>query len=121
MSFLFDLPLILTGPALIAVLAGASVLGLNWFRKNQLPRLRFGEDDGHFLVAMVASIMVFYALSALTALHVSETYEKVKDIIARDASSLAVLYRNVSAYPEPVRSVLREEDSRVSVQVEIRI
>jgi len=118
MSILFDLPLILTGPALIAVLAGASILGLNWFRKNQLPRLRFGELDGEFLVAMVTSIMVFYGLAAaLTAVHVSEAYEKVKDITAREASSLGVLYRNVSEYPEPVRSVLREEIRSYTHQV----
>jgi hypothetical protein len=110
MGFLFDLPLILTGPALIVVLAGASVLGLNWFRKHRLPRLRYGEGDTDFLVATVASIMVFYGLAAaLTAVHVSETYEKVKDITAREASSLAVLYRHVSEYPEPERSALREE------------
>lgn len=110
MGFLFDLPLILTGPALIAVLAGASILGLNWFRKHQLPRLRFGEGDTDFLVATVASIMVFYGLAAaLTAVHVFEAYGKVKDITAHEASSLAVLYRNVSEYPEPVRSVLRED------------
>ena len=66
MGFLFDLPLVLTGPALIAVLAGASVLGLTWFRKNQLPRLQFGEGDGDFPVAMVASIMVFYGRFRIT-------------------------------------------------------
>jgi hypothetical protein len=110
MGFLFDLPLILTGPALIAVLTSASILGLNWFRKRQLPRLLFGETDGEFLVAMVTSIMVFYGLAAaLTAVHVSDAYEKVRDITAHEASSLAVLYRNVSEYPEPVRSTLREE------------
>jgi hypothetical protein len=110
MNLLFDLPLILTGPALIFVLASASVLGLNWFRKHRLPGLRYGEGDTDFLVAMVTSIMVFYGLAAaLTAVHVSDTYEKVKDITAREASSLAVLYRQVSEYPEPTRSVLREE------------
>jgi Protein of unknown function (DUF4239) len=118
MGFLFDIPLILSGPALIAFLAGASILGLNWFRENQLPRLRFGESDGDFLVAMVASIMVFYGLAAaLTAVHVSEAYEKVREITADEASSLAVLYRNVSEYPEPVRTVLREEIRRYTHHV----
>ncbi len=30
-------------------------------------------------------------------------------ITKQEASSLAVLHRNVSEYPEPVRSILREE------------
>lgn len=110
MSFLFDLPLILTGPALILVLVGASILGLNWFRKSQLPHLRFGESDGDFCTAIVTSIMVFYGLAtALTAVNVWETYVRVEEITRQEASALAVLYRDVSAYPEPVRSVLREE------------
>jgi hypothetical protein len=59
---------------------------------------------------MVASIFVFYGLAtALTAVHVSDEYQNVKGITGREASSLAVLYRNVSEYPEPTRSTLRDE------------
>jgi len=118
MGFLFDLPLIVTGPVLIAILVGASILGLNWFRKHQLPRLRFGEKDGDFSTAMVTSIMVFYGLAtALTAVHVWEVYEKVEEITRHEAASLAVLYRNVSEYPEPLRSALREEIRTYTHQV----
>ena len=110
MDFLFDLPLILTGPALIAVLVGVSLLGLEWFRRVHLPRLRFGDGDGDFCTAMVTSIMVFYGLAtALTAVNVWETYVRVEEITRQEASTIAVLFRNVSAYPEPARSVLREE------------
>ena len=106
MDFLFDLPLILSGPALIAILVGLSLLGLEWFRRTQLPRLRFGEKDGDFCAAMVASIMVFYGLAtALTAVNVWETYVRVEEITKQEASSLAVLYRNVSEYPDPIRTV----------------
>ena len=118
MGFLFDLPLLLTGPLVIAVLVGTSILGLNWFRKHVLSRLRFGERDGDFSAAMLASIMVFYGLAAaLIAVHVWEVYEKVKEITKHEASSLAVLYRNVSAYPEPVRGVLREEIRAYTAQL----
>ena len=108
MDFLFDLPLIVSGPVLIAVLVGTSLLALTWFRKHQLPRLRFGDTDVEFGAAMLASIMVFYGLAtALTAVQVWESFEKVKEITEQEASSLAVLYRNVSQYPEPARSALR--------------
>ena len=43
MDFLFDLPLFLSGPLLVALLVGTSLLGLEWFRRTQLPRLRFGN------------------------------------------------------------------------------
>jgi hypothetical protein len=110
MGFMFDLPLIVKGPILIGILVGVSLLGLHWFRKHQLPRLRWGEGDTDFSAAMLASIMVFYGLAtALIAVNVWEVYERVKEITKHEAASLGVLYRNVSNYPEPVRGVLREE------------
>ncbi len=110
MGFLKDLPLIVAGPLLIGFLVGFSLLGLHWFRMQHLPRLQFGERDGDFLAAMVASIMVFYGLAtALTAVQVWESYERVKEITEQEASALAALYRNVGEYPEPVRTILLDE------------
>ena len=118
MGFLFDLPLILTGPLLIAVLVGFSLVGLTWFRNHQLPRLQFGDTDVEFGAAMLASIMVFYALAtALTAVQVWESYDEAKEITEHEASSLAALYRNVSQYPEPLRSGLREQIRAYTDQV----
>ena len=42
-------------------------------------------------------------------MNVFETYADVSKIISQEATSLAVLYRDVSAYPEPIRSQLRKE------------
>ena len=110
MGFLFDLPLLLSGPILVTLLVGISILGLNWFRKHRLPRLRFGEGDPEFSAAMLASIMVFYGLAtALIAVNVWEVHEKVKEIAKHEAASLAVVYRDVSEYPEPARSTMREQ------------
>ena len=118
MGFLFDIPLIVKGPALVAVLIGVSLLSLNWFRKHQLPRLRFGEGDVEFSAAMLASIMVFYGLAtALTAVQVWEGYEKVKEVTELEASTLGAFYRDVSEYPEPVRSVLREQVRKYTYRI----
>ena len=118
MDFIFDLPLIVIGPVLIAILVGTSLVSLNWFRKHQLPRLRFGDGDVEFGAAMLASIMVFYGLAtALTAVQVWESYEKVKEITAQEASSMAAFYRNVSQYPEPLRSTMREQIRGYTYQI----
>ena len=118
MDFIFDLPLIVIGPVLIAILVGSSLVSLNWFRKHQLPRLRFGDGDVEFGAAMLASIMVFYGLAtALTAVQVWESYEKVKEITAQEASSMAAFYRNVSQYPEPLRSTMREQIRGYTYQI----
>jgi hypothetical protein len=110
MGFVFDLPLVVTGPLLVGVLVAFSSFGVTWFRRHMHPRLQFGEGDGDFNTAMLTSIMVFYGLAtALTAVNVWEVYEKVKEITHHEAATLGVLYRNVSEYPEPTRSLLREE------------
>lgn len=109
MGFLFDLPKFIMGPAIVVALVSISLLGLNWFRKHRMPRLKFG-DDGDFGAAMVASIFVFYGLAtALTAVQVWEAYEHVKQVNKDEAALIGVLYRNVSGYPEPIRTALRED------------
>src|SRR5262245_36615213 len=104
----FDLPLIVVGPAILLILVGFSLGALKVFRRHILPRLRFGEGGPHVATAVVSSIMVFYGLAlALIAVHVWETYEEAAKITSLEATSLATLYRDVSAYPEPTRSILR--------------
>jgi hypothetical protein len=118
MGFLFDLPLIITGPALVAALVGVALIGLSWFRRHRLPRLRFGDGDVEFSAAMLASIMVFYGLAtALTAVQVWDAYEKVKEITEHEASTLAAFYRDVSAYPEPSRGLMRERIREYTHQI----
>jgi hypothetical protein len=108
MGFVFNLPLIVAGPGIILLLVTFGVGGLTLFRKLQLPKLKFGHSDAHFSGAMVASIMVFYGLAlALTAVHVWETYEDVARVTTRESACIAALWRDVSEYPEPTRSLLQ--------------
>src|SRR5438093_4118499 len=59
---------------------------------------------------MVHSVMVFYGLAlALIAVNVFEPYADVSKIISQEATALAVLYRDVGGYPEPLRSQLQKE------------
>jgi hypothetical protein len=108
MDFMFNLPLIVAGPGIILFLVAFGVGGLTLFRKRQLPKLKFGHSDAHFSGAMVASIMVFYGLAlALTAVHVWETYEDVAKMTIQESACIASLWRDVSEYPEPTRSLLQ--------------
>src|SRR5262245_61629658 len=103
----FDLPLILVGPAILVILMSFSLGGLHLFRRYVMPRLRFDDTATYFSAAMISSIMVFYGLAlALIAVHVWETYESVAKITSHEATSLATLYRDVSEYPEPERTIL---------------
>jgi hypothetical protein len=52
--------------------------------------------------------MVFYGLVlALIAVNVFETYSESSKIVSTEATALAMLYRDVSSYPDPKRSELQ--------------
>jgi hypothetical protein len=106
----FDLPLAITGPAIIAGLYLFALVGLFVVRRRVLPRLRIKTDDSEFTGSMVQAIMVFYGLAlALIAVSVWQTYSDVSKIISQEATAIASLYRDVSTYPEPIRSELQKE------------
>ena len=107
---LFNLPLVVTGPAIIVTLCLFAIGGLLLVRRRVLPRLRIRVEDSEFSGAMLQCVMVFYGLAvALTAVNVSQTYSDVSKIISGEASALNAIYRDVSSYPEPIRLDLQRE------------
>jgi hypothetical protein len=107
---LFDLSLLITGPAIVGLLCLFAVAGMLAVRRRVLPRLRIHLEDSEFTGAMMQCVMVFYGLAvALIAVSVSQTYSDVSKIISVEASSLNALYRDVTSYPEPIRLELQKE------------
>ena len=110
LDYLFDLPLIIAGPAIVVSLCLFAVVGLLFVRRQVLPHLRIQVTDGEFSGAMVQAVMVFYGLAvALIAMNVWQTYSNVSSIISQEATAIAALYRDVGGYPEPVRTQLRNQ------------
>ncbi len=107
---LFDLPLWLTGSAIILGLCAFALVGLLVVRRWVLPRLRVRAEDSEFTGAMVQAIMVFYGLAvALIAVSVWQTYSDASGLASQEAACVAALYRDVSLYPEPHRSALQQD------------
>src|ERR1041385_1837585 len=105
---LFDLPLFVTGPAIIGLLCLYALLGSRIFRRRVLPRLRIKDTDSDFSGAILQAVMVFYGLAlALITVSVWESYSDVSKIISQEATTVAALYRDVTNYPEPLRSQLQ--------------
>lgn len=114
----FELPLVVSGLVIIAAFCLFAIGGLLLVRRFVLPRLRIDHHDAHFSGTMVHSVMVFYGLAlALIAVNVFETYADVSKIVSTEASSLAMLYRDVSTYPEPIRSQLQSQMREYVYQV----
>lgn len=103
-----ELPLWLTGPAIVGGLCLYAVLGLLFVRRRVLPRLRIQSQDSEFSGAMVQAVMVFYGLAvALIAVNVWQTHSDVAKTVSQEATAVAALYRDVTSYPEPIRSELQ--------------
>jgi hypothetical protein len=107
---LFDVPLLIIGPAIIAVLCLFAVAGLWFVRRHLLPRLRVHSEDSEFSGAMLQSVMVFYGLAvALIAVSVWQTYSDTSKVVTGEATALNALYRDVTSYPEPIRTDLQTQ------------
>lgn len=107
---LFDIPLLIAGPAIVGSLCLFANAGLLLVRRRVLPRLRIQTEDSEFTGAMLQSVMVFYGLAvALIAVSVWQTCSDVSKIVSGEAIALAALYRDVSSYPAPVRPRLQSE------------
>jgi hypothetical protein len=117
-EFLFDLPLLITGPAIVGSLCLFAVVGLLVVRRRVLPRLRIHVEDSEFTGAIMQCVMVFYGLAvALIAVSVSQTYSDVSKVISGEASALNALYRDVTSYPEPIRAELQKDLSDYTGQI----
>lgn len=107
---LFDLPLLVAGPAIVGFLCLYALLGMWIVRRWILPRLRIENGDSDFSGAMLQGVMVFYGLAvALIAVNVWQNYSDVGKISSQEATAAAALYRDVSGYAEPARSQLQEQ------------
>jgi hypothetical protein len=108
-DFVFNIPLLVTGILLVSVISTLAALGLVFVRRRILPRLRLTEEDAIFSSTMLLSIMVFYGLMvALIAISVWERHSETERVVSREATELAVLYRDASGYPDPVRTQLQD-------------
>ena len=115
---LSDLPLLVAGPTIVGFLCLYSVIGLVLVRRFVLPRLRIQVEDGEFSGSMVQAVMVFYGLAvALIAVSVWQSSDNASAIVSQEASALAVLYRNVDCYPEPLRTQIQDKLREYNDQV----
>lgn len=109
LEFVFSLPLALVGTGIVILLCLFTVCGRAIFSRHVLPRLAIGRDEDVFTGNMMQAVMIFYGLVvALIAVSVWQTHADAGRIISEEATALGTLYRDVSTYPEPIRSQLQK-------------
>jgi len=107
-DFVYNWPLWITGILLTALFVGVAAIAVV-VRRRLFPLPATGDGDGEFTATMVHSMMVFYALvAALIAVGVWERHADVATSVTGEATALLALYRDVSDYPEPARTQLRD-------------
>jgi Protein of unknown function (DUF4239) len=107
---IFDLPLLVAGPAIVGSLCVYGIVGLWIVRRYILPRLRSQDSNSDFTGAMLQAVMVFYGLAvALIAVSVWQSYSDAAKVSSQEATAAAALYRYLGGYTEPARSQLQKE------------
>jgi hypothetical protein len=109
-TWIYGLPiplvfLIFSGAA-VAVAVGGTILFRKQVRKSLGPEP--GKND---MVTMVLTVGgVFYGLLlGLVAAATYQSYDGANSVVASEAAALGTLYREISAYPEPIRGQLQKE------------
>ena len=120
MEWFFNLPDWLYGILSIAFAVLIGIGGLLATRK-WVSRLHVTASHNEIVSYYLSTVAIFYGIMlGLIAVSVWEGYNSATTAVSLEAGSLAALYRDVSGYPEPDRSVLQaalREYTRYEIEV----
>src|SRR5258708_1172713 len=95
---------------MVASIEGVSLVGLVLVRRFVLPHIRFHDGVNDPITVTVQAIGVFYGITVgLIAVGVWNTNSNASDLVSKEAASIGALYRDVSAYPDPLRTALQSK------------
>src|SRR6185369_646665 len=106
--WLYELSPLQQALVIIAFVEILSVAGLLVARRYIVPRFHYSEGINDAVSGTVQAIGVFYGITVgLIAVGVWNTNTSASDLVSREASAIAIVYRDVSGYPSPLREELR--------------
>lgn len=95
--------------AIVGLFVAIGVGGLTVTQRVLMPRFGDVREQVHVTGFLHHGILIVYGLAvALLAVAVWEKNAEVRRVVADEAVSIGVLYRDVSAYPEPARDRLQD-------------
>ena len=108
--WIYDYPTVYIGALFAAVFVGATWLLILLFHVA-FHRWIHTEKRANDMVGFAfSSFSVLYGLLVgLLAVAAYQNFAGVSDIVTKEASSLAALYRDVEAYPQPIRGKLEND------------
>ena len=116
--WLYNISQLHAGLCIIVFVELVSLAGLLVTRRYLIPRFHFGNGINDAVSGTVQAIGVFYGITVgLIAVAVWNTNTSAADMVSREASAVGALYRDVSAYPSPLREELQGILRRYTVYV----
>jgi hypothetical protein len=106
--WLYELPPLQAALIVLVFIETLSLAGLFLVRRFIVPRLNYTEGVNDAVSGTVQAIGVFYGITVgLIAVGVWNTNSNASDLVSKESSSIAMLFRDVSGYPPPLRDELR--------------
>jgi Protein of unknown function (DUF4239) len=93
---------------MVLFIESLALIGLVLVRRFLIPRLHYHDGANDAVSGTVQAIGVFYGITVgLIAVGVWNTNSNASHLVSKEAASIGSLYRDVSAYPSPIRDELR--------------
>ena len=110
MYWVYDLPNWLFGTLTVVVFVAIGLAGL-YLTRGWVQRLHRTDHSHNDVVGFyLAAVTVFYGITlGLLAIGAWTTFSDVQSKIDHEASVLGSLYRDISAYPEPARTLMQDD------------
>jgi len=107
--FIFDLPLWLSALLIILAFWAYALGAMAYMRGRILPRVHLGPHDSEYASVILHSVIGFYGLiTALIAVSVWSRHASVGEATSGEATAVAMVWRDISGYPSPIRERLRD-------------
>ena len=120
MYWIYDYPSWIIGPLFVATFIAVTWIGIFLTRATVHGWLHRDEHANEMVGSALSNYFVLFGiLLGLLAVATYQNYATVGDIVDKEASSLSALYRDVSAFPQPIRSQLQNalrEYARYTIQ-----
>jgi hypothetical protein len=107
--WVYDLPNWLFGTLTVGAFVAAGLAGL-FLTRRWVERLHETDSHNDIVGFYLAGMAVFFGVTlGLLAIAVWTTYSDVENKISHEATAVGALYRDISAYPDPVRGILQDD------------
>ena len=108
--WVYDYPSLIMGPLFAAGFVLTALIGQFVFRALLAKWVHTESRTNELVGISLASFAVLYGiLLALLAVGAYTNYASMDDLVSKEASCVASLYRDASAFPEPMRATLQRD------------